>query len=127
MTPEDYMQKKPNEQGYRILNGNSVHYCCDPDIVFEWALIDRGEGRTPCVGHWVKFRDEGWCRFEDIEWNYGHYFNTIEEAEVYYREQVVRELMEEIEDLKERLAYQKNELYKAKKAVPEGFIEEEDV
>lgn len=124
MAPEDYMQKEPNKtQGYRILDGNSVHYCDNPEVVFEWALIDRGEGRTPCVGHWVKFRDEGWCRFEDIEWNYGHYFNTIEEAEVYYRERVMQEMENEIEDLKDRLAQERNRYREAKKLVPE----EEDV
>lgn len=111
--------KKPNQQGYRILDGNTVHICNDPDVVFEWALIDRGEGKTPCVGHWVSFDDLGWHQLENIQWAYGNYFDTLEEAEVYYREQVIEEMQSEIWDLKERLEEECKQLREARKALPE--------
>jgi hypothetical protein len=118
MKPENYLQRNYNEQGYRILDGNTVHYCDNPEVVFEWALIDRGEGKSFAVGHWVQFEDCGWDRLEKIEWAHGHYFDTLEEAEVYYREQVVREMHEEIYELRLRLQEEVKELEEARKLDP---------
>lgn len=119
MEQENYLMRKPNEQGYRILDGNSVHYCNNPEVVFEWALIDRGEGKQFCVGHWVSFDDQGWHKLENIQWAHGHFFATLEEAEVYYREQVIEEMQSEIWDLKERMEEECKRLREARKALPE--------
>lgn len=122
MIPENYLMRKPNRQGYRILAGDSVHQCSDPNIVFEWALIDRGTGKTPCVGHWVQFTIEttpAGYTWEDIEWGYGHYFDTIEEAEVFFHESVVNELTEEIAELQERLASVRKHLREARALLPD--------
>ena len=121
MEYENYLMKKPNEQGYRILDGKTINECGNANVVFEWALIDRGEGRTPCVGHWVSvghFGEWSW-EMEDIQWSYGHYFNTLEEAEVFYRKKVMKEIQDEIALLKEILAEEHDKLREARKALPE--------
>lgn len=123
MESENQLMKRPNQQGYRILDGESIHSCSDPKVIFEWALIDRGEGKSPCVGHWVSFTDNGYMKWEDIQWGYGHYFDTLEEAEVYYREQIVKEIEGEVRDLCERLGYARAELLTARALLPN----EEDI
>lgn len=119
MDAENYLMKKPNNQGYRILDADFGRVCNDPEVSFEWALIDRGEGRTPVVGHWVKFNNKGWGQLDDIEWCHGHYFPTIEEAEVFYRKSVIDGLQEEIYELQEKLKYESARLAEAKKLLPE--------
>ena len=116
----NYLMRKPNQsQGYRILDGRNVHTCNDPRVIFEWALIDRGPGKTPVVAHWVSADDQGWYRFENIEWSYGHYFETLLEAEVYLREKLVWELATEIQELKEILKEERELLQEVREELPE--------
>lgn len=122
MEYENYFMKKANKQGYRILDCQYAQDMGDDKTAnFEWALIDRGEGRTPCVAHWATARYAGiWeWELEDITWSYGHYFNTLEEAEVYYREQLVEQMQSEIWELKERLEEECKRLREARKRLPE--------
>lgn len=121
MEQENYFMKKPNKEGYRILDCQYAQYPGDAGTsYFEWALIDRGEGRTPCVAHWVTAKCVGtWeWELEDITWRSGHYFNTLEEAEVYYREQLVAIMENEFLELKERLEEECKRLREARKALP---------
>ena len=114
--------KKPNKQGYRILDCQYAQDMGDDKTAnFQWALIDRGEGKTPCVAHWATARYAGiWeWNLEDITWSYGHYFNTLEEAEVYYRIQLIREWEMEREELEERIKEERRRLREARKALPE--------
>lgn len=114
--------KKANKQGYRILDCQYAQDSGDDKTAnLEWALIDRGEGKTPCVAHWVTARYAGnWeWDLEDITWSYGHYFNTLEEAEVYYRTQLIRQMNMEIEELKERVKYEQKRLAEVEKLLPD--------
>lgn len=119
MLPENYFMKTPNEQGYRILTGKNIN-TYSPDVDFEWALIDRGEGRTPCVAHCVTVGRYGkWdWEMEDISWSYGHYFDTLEEAEEYYREQVIKTCRDVIEEMQEQIKFQQAELKEVRKLIP---------
>lgn len=122
MEYENYFMKKANKQGYRILDCQYAQDMGDDKTAnFQWALIDRGEGRTPCVAHWATAKCVGTWEWdlEDITWSYGHYFNTLEEAEVYYREQLVKQMQSEIWGLKERLKEECKRLREARKALPE--------
>ena len=122
MEYENYFMKKANKQGYRILDCQYAQDSGDDKTSnFEWALIDRGEGRTPCVAHWATAKCVGtWCwDLEDITWSYGYYFNTIEEAEVYYREQLIEALQAEIWDLQDRMKWELEKLREARKLLPE--------
>lgn len=123
MEQENYLMKKPNHQGYQLLDGNTVHYCNDNEVVFEWALIDLGTGNAYCVAHWVKFEDLGWHRLENIQWAWGTTYDTIEEAEVEYRRQVIKEHQIAIAELQEFLKEEQRLLGEAEKLLPE---EEED-
>ena len=120
MEYDNYLMKEPNEQGYRILTGQNIN-TYSREVDFEWALIDRGEGRTPCVAHCVTVGRYGkWCwEMEDIEWSWGHYFETLEEAEVYYREQVIKTCREKIAEMQEYIEFERSELKEVRKLIPE--------
>ena len=114
--------KKANKQGYRILDCQYAQDMGDDKTAnFEWALIDRGEGKAPCVANWATARYAGIWEWdlEDITWSYGHYFNTLEEAEVYYRTQLVRQMEMELEELEERIKEERRRLREARKRLPE--------
>lgn len=122
MEHENYFMKNPNKQGYRILDCQYAPNMGDDKTAnFEWALIDRGEGRTPCVAHWATARYAGTWEWdlEDITWSYGHYFNTLEEAEVYYRANLVSQMEMELVELQDRIKEERRRLREARKALPE--------
>lgn len=70
-----------------------------------YACIDRGEGKSFVVAHWVDVSDP-----DNITWDAGHYFENKKDALIYFKKQVIRDTNYWIEELKGYIAVQKREI-----------------